>query len=193
MPTVPPPPLVPTEPAALEKNMTFRFPLGCRKKYNRPYDIRLIDKSRDVFCVIFNKSDCAGDAKCSMVQGNLRKIMVSLVQSPKCGYVQQIVNYKTSKSPYKALMFTNTHFPVAGIEAVFVYHTVKNDTQVGIDIIKKYPFSQQDDSMNGYKLCITTTVPGSLEDCVLDSMGRVNIASYDVTDHSCDKGQLVII
>jgi hypothetical protein len=117
--------------------------------------------------------------------------MISIVQSVSCGYLPQTINYRTLKSPFKVSIqsATNaTEAPVAGVEAVYVYHTVGEDTQVGIDVIKGLSFIPVGrGSLDGYTMCIASSRESNYE-CIFDEKNTVRISTYDVLDHSCDSG-----
>jgi hypothetical protein len=146
--------------------------------------------------MVFEQLDCMDDSKCSDVQRTLRKMMVSLAQTPACGYAAQLVNYKTTSTPYRVILHPPDSVSkniVAGVNLAYMYHTVNQDTQVAMDIMKASTFSAA--GLDGYQLCLTTgpiaAVP--IGECVLDSQGRFRIAAYDVLDHTCDSGQYVLV
>ena len=193
--------------------MTARFPLACRKRFNVPFAFTYIgaeSKTNNTLCFRVSSVDCRGDAKCESVKLSLRKLMIATVQTSKCGYIQQTSNYKSTTSPFEVKLFKPSdgriREEIAGMSIVYIYHTVNNDTQVAIDILKAMPFatstltsnltSNLTSTINGYTLCLSTKSTASMAsigECVLNGSGQLRIAAYDVVDHTCDPGQYITV
>ena len=170
--------------------MTRRFPLGCKSKYDLPYKISHWSSNASEACVILSKNPCPS-AKCNDVQTRLRKFMIALLQSTDCGDTNQTVNYMTGLSPYTVSVFTRANKTVPGVFIVYIWNTDDADTQTALDVVRKDPLVlNPDPDADGYRMCISSHL---LRHCVLDSAGRIRLATYDTTDHTCDAGQYVDI
>jgi hypothetical protein len=168
--------------------MTARFPLACKGKYDSPYGFDATHTDGEKLCLKIRAMNCPTD-KCLYEQTAVRKLMISVVQDPLCGWKQQREGPYSGRSPYSVEFKTPSGQSLIGVTAVWFWHTYNGITQVAIDILRSVPFitSPNAPNLTGYELCI---LGRNISTCALDSGNKVRIATYDVGDHTCDSGQL---
>ena len=174
--------------------MTSRFPLACKKpKYTSPYSFDSVNVSDKTICCRVVAKSCGENAKCALVQGNARKIMVASRQSEECGTKQITGNTASSRSPYNAWFVSANGQRIDGLSAVWFHHNYQG-TQTAFEFYKGGAFKlAQDSSLDGYTLCIGhPTSVQSITSCLLDDMGRMTLSTFDVSDHTCDDNLAVL-
>jgi hypothetical protein len=117
-------------------------------------------------------------------------MQIATQQTFECGAIQTYRDGPQSKtSPYKVNITTPEGVEIDGIYiyAVYFRHTISNTTQTCIDILKSQPFAQG--SLDGFRMCITGE---GINKCIFNASQMARIATYDVSDHSCDSGVYVV-
>jgi hypothetical protein len=119
----------------------------------------------------------------------VRKLAISTKQTVECA-AKQIAKSgpKSASSPFQASLQTPTGTPIAGVSIVWFWYTYLKNTQVSIEVARAMQFRRSNDTtIDGYELCLKGK---NISNCVLNTANLTNIATFNVTDHTCDGGVL---
>lgn len=176
------------------QSMTKAFPLGCKSVYTPPFTFQIKQNQtrNNSVCIIASATNCSETlgplpSKCIAVQSSVRKLMIATNQTSQCGKVN-VTRVQSNRAPYTATFQRRNNATVSGISTMMFHHPGGKSAQTALDIVRIKPFRQNDSSIDGYTICVNGDL---LRMCLLDKSKRIRIATYDVSDHSCDSGAYI--
>jgi hypothetical protein len=122
-------------------------------------------------------------------QQNVRKLAISTKQTIECA-AKQIVKSgpKSATAPFQVSLQTPAGSYIGGVSIVWFWYTYLKNTQVSIEVARAMQFRRLNDTnLDGYQLCLKGK---NTSMCVLNNANLTNIATFNVTDHTCDIGVL---